>query len=66
MIVLEAGGILDGEILPEFDCWDIRRYGDTQIAIRVLPEVAGRPGRADDAERARTGGGAGRRRGRDV
>ena len=40
VIVLEAGRDLDGEILPDIECWDIRRYGDTQIAIRVLPETA--------------------------
>jgi 16S rRNA (guanine966-N2)-methyltransferase len=36
LIALEAGRGLDGEILPDFETWDIRRYGDTQIAIRIL------------------------------
>jgi 16S rRNA (guanine966-N2)-methyltransferase len=37
VIALEAGRGLDGTILPEFASWDIRRYGDTQIAIRYVP-----------------------------
>jgi 16S rRNA (guanine966-N2)-methyltransferase len=46
VITVEAGRVLDGEILPEFELWDIRRYGDTQIAIRVLSETV--PGLALD------------------
>jgi 16S rRNA (guanine966-N2)-methyltransferase len=38
-VVLEAGVNLDERILPEFETWDIRRYGDTRIAIRVVPAV---------------------------
>ena len=37
LIALEAGRTLDDQILPDFDAWDIRRYGDTQIAVRVFP-----------------------------
>jgi 16S rRNA (guanine966-N2)-methyltransferase len=37
VIALEAGRTLDDRILPDFDGWDVRRYGDTQVAIRVLP-----------------------------
>jgi len=33
LIALEAGRVLDDSILPDFDRWDIRRYGDTQIAF---------------------------------
>ena len=44
VIALEARRALDGEILPDFESWDIRRYGDTQIAIRVLPGAAPGPG----------------------
>lgn len=40
VIALEVGRDLDGEILADIDFWDIRRYGETQIAIRVIPEVA--------------------------
>ncbi len=43
VIALEAGRDLDGEILPDFESWDIRRYGDTQIAIRVLSATASGP-----------------------
>jgi 16S rRNA (guanine966-N2)-methyltransferase len=38
VIAVEAGRDLDGSILPEFDSWDIRRYGDTQIAIRIVAD----------------------------
>ena len=27
---------LDDRILPEFDAWDVRRYGGTQIAVREV------------------------------
>jgi 16S rRNA (guanine966-N2)-methyltransferase len=48
VIALEAGRDLDGEILPDFESWDIRRYGDTQIAIRVLSGPAHGPGSGDE------------------
>jgi 16S rRNA (guanine966-N2)-methyltransferase len=38
LIALEAGRQLDGQIIPEIDRWDIRRYGDTRIAIRILAD----------------------------
>src|SRR5262245_31647786 len=40
LIALEAGRGLETEVLPELDAWDIRRYGDTRIAIRLLPNAA--------------------------
>ncbi len=36
VIALEAGRDLGDAILPNFESWDIRRYGDTRIAIRVI------------------------------
>jgi 16S rRNA (guanine966-N2)-methyltransferase len=36
VIALEAGRILDATILPDFESWDIRRYGDTRIAIKIV------------------------------
>jgi 16S rRNA (guanine966-N2)-methyltransferase len=41
VIAVEAGRDVDGTILPDLDLWDIRRYGDTRIAIRVLSGAAG-------------------------
>ncbi|AMV38459.1 16S rRNA (guanine(966)-N(2))-methyltransferase RsmD [Planctomyces sp. SH-PL62] len=38
LIVLEAGRILDDQILPDFDAWDVRRYGDTQVAVWLRDE----------------------------
>lgn len=38
-IALESGRALDAQILPDFDSWDIRRYGSTQVAIRVSAET---------------------------
>jgi 16S rRNA (guanine966-N2)-methyltransferase len=43
-VALEAGGVLDARILPEFESWDIRRYGDTRIAIKVMPGARGGAG----------------------
>jgi 16S rRNA (guanine966-N2)-methyltransferase len=43
VVVLEAGRVLDRRILEDFECWDIRRYSSTQIAIKV------KAGAADDA-----------------
>jgi 16S rRNA (guanine966-N2)-methyltransferase len=37
VITVETGRDVDEEILPECASWDIRRYGDTHLAIRVLP-----------------------------
>jgi 16S rRNA (guanine966-N2)-methyltransferase len=36
-IALESGRTLDDRILPDFDAWDIRRYGSTQVALVVIP-----------------------------
>ena len=38
LIALEASCGLDDRILPELDCWDLRRYGRTQVAIRYLTD----------------------------
>jgi 16S rRNA (guanine966-N2)-methyltransferase len=43
VVAAEAGRDLDEEILPDFAAWDLRRYGDTQIAIRVLSAAASPP-----------------------
>ncbi len=40
VIAVEAGRALDGAILPELESWDIRRYGDTRLAIRVIAGAA--------------------------
>jgi len=39
LIALEAGRILDERLLPDFESWDIRRYGDTRIAFWTTPDV---------------------------
>jgi 16S rRNA (guanine966-N2)-methyltransferase len=36
-VALESGSILDERVLSEFETWDVRRYGDTRIAIKVVP-----------------------------
>ena len=45
MIAVESSGTLDPELLPGLDGWDLRRYGNTQLAIRTLarPEDSGPP-----------------------
>ena len=40
VVVLEAGRALDRQILADLDQWDIRRYGSTHIAIKL---IAGAP-----------------------
>jgi 16S rRNA (guanine966-N2)-methyltransferase len=37
-IVAEAGRALGPEFLPDPDAWDLRRYGDTHVAIRTLDQ----------------------------
>jgi 16S rRNA (guanine966-N2)-methyltransferase len=39
IIASESSRKLDAEVLPEFDAWDIRRYGGTQVAIRTIGPV---------------------------
>jgi 16S rRNA (guanine966-N2)-methyltransferase len=36
VIVVEGGRALDEQILEDRQCWDVRRYSSTQIAIRVI------------------------------
>jgi 16S rRNA (guanine966-N2)-methyltransferase len=45
VVVVESGRTLDERILPDFTSWDIRRYGNTQVALRV---VSGPPDRVAD------------------
>jgi hypothetical protein len=40
-VVLESGCELDANVLPRFETWDIRRYGDTRIAVCVMPALSG-------------------------
>jgi len=56
VIVLEAGRDLDRKILPDIESWDIRRYGETQIAIRILQEIAAGQITDERPERAEEGG----------
>jgi 16S rRNA (guanine966-N2)-methyltransferase len=36
MLVVESRSSLDDEVLPEFDRWDVRRYGGTQVSFRII------------------------------
>jgi 16S rRNA (guanine966-N2)-methyltransferase len=40
-VALESGRVLDDRVLPGFEAWDVRRYGNTQVAIRVVPRADG-------------------------
>jgi 16S rRNA (guanine966-N2)-methyltransferase len=40
LIALEASRGLDPSLLPDPDSWDVRRYGNTRLAIRISPEAA--------------------------
>ncbi|WP_165219254.1 RsmD family RNA methyltransferase [Aquisphaera insulae] len=37
LIAVEAGRDLD-DVIPDLGSWDVRRYGDTQVAIRLVSE----------------------------
>jgi 16S rRNA (guanine966-N2)-methyltransferase len=50
VVVLESGRTLDARILADFDTWDIRRYGGTQIALRVTEAPIGQRGEPDGSE----------------
>ncbi|HEV3167106.1 MAG TPA: 16S rRNA (guanine(966)-N(2))-methyltransferase RsmD [Isosphaeraceae bacterium] len=39
VIAVEASRALGADILPEPDTWDVRRYGGTQIAIRMVEKI---------------------------
>ena len=47
VVAVEAGRALDETIVPDLGSWDIRRYGDTQLAIRLISGSARGTG-ADD------------------
>lgn len=51
VVVLESGRILDERILADFEQWDIRRYGSTQIAIKLIAR-AGPESDASSADQA--------------
>jgi 16S rRNA (guanine966-N2)-methyltransferase len=40
VVAIESGLTLDGGILPDFDLWDVRRYGSTQLAVRIVERTS--------------------------
>ncbi len=54
MIALEAGRVLDERILADFETWDIRRYGSTRIAIKVIGSAPRLSAGSGPVERDRT------------
>lgn len=55
LIALEAGRILNDEIVPEMDSWDVRRYGDTRVALwlrddGVIAEPSAGPEETEETE----------------
>jgi 16S rRNA (guanine966-N2)-methyltransferase len=48
MLVVESRSDLDDAVLPDLDTWDVRRYGGTQVAIRVLDKSG--PGAEADVD----------------
>ena len=58
VVVVEAGRVLDERMLADFESWDIRRYSNTQIAIKVIGGTSvdagsgpGEPARLSQADR---------------
>ncbi len=41
MLIIESRSDLDDAVLPDLDAWDLRRYGGTQVAIRVVDRSGG-------------------------
>lgn len=37
-LALESSRYIDADVLPDPESWDVRRYGSTQVAIRILAE----------------------------
>jgi 16S rRNA (guanine966-N2)-methyltransferase len=60
VVVLEAGRAPDRQILADFEQWDIRRYGNTHIAIKLIAGTITSSGAVDltGAPRTDPGGGA--------
>jgi 16S rRNA (guanine966-N2)-methyltransferase len=48
-VAVEAGRWLDGRILAGYESWDIRRYGNTRVAIKVVPGPDKRPSQEGEA-----------------
>lgn len=55
VIAVESGRGLDDRVLPDFEAWDVRRYGGTQVAILTVAgadaladPAADRPSESDD------------------
>jgi 16S rRNA (guanine966-N2)-methyltransferase len=48
VIAVESGRGLGERVLPDFDAWDIRRYGGTHVAIRVVASRDGPGGTSLD------------------
>jgi 16S rRNA (guanine966-N2)-methyltransferase len=44
VVVLESGRAPDRQILADFEQWDIRRYGSTYIAIKLIAGTLAGPG----------------------
>jgi 16S rRNA (guanine966-N2)-methyltransferase len=50
IISSESSRKLDVEILPDLETWDVRRYGGTQVAIRIIGEAPELPQERLDEE----------------
>jgi 16S rRNA (guanine966-N2)-methyltransferase len=56
VIAVEGGRGLDESLLPEFETWDIRRYGETRLAIRTIASRASGCPQADESGLSERGG----------
>ena len=41
VLVVESGRPFDAAVLPDLDAWDLRRYGGTHVAVRMLGQPEG-------------------------
>jgi hypothetical protein len=44
--------MLDARVLPEYESWDVRRYGGTRIAIRIVERAGDSPVTSDETQAA--------------
>jgi hypothetical protein len=59
VVVLESGRAPDQQILADFEQWDIRRYGSTYIAIKLIASALAGSGSEDPSDAPRADGGGG-------
>ena len=53
VLVVESGRPFGAAVLPDLDAWDLRRYGGTHIAVRILGQEEIHHGDTENTEKKR-------------